>query len=106
MKEEKKKFCYRLKLLPQYQNADGWTEEASRVVSTHFQYLKDLTEKGVVLLAGRTVNEPMTDDDFGIVILETCTKDEAQSIMENDPSVKGSVMLAKLYDFSLALLRK
>jgi uncharacterized protein YciI len=75
-------------------------------VSTHFNYLKDLTEKGIVFLAGRTVNQPMSDEDFGIVILETDTIEEARNIMENDPSVKGKVMHAKLYDFSLALLKK
>ncbi len=105
MEITKKNFCYRLKLFPQYFKSGNWTDEANRIVSTHFQYLKDLTEKGIVFLAGRTVNEPMSDDDFGIVILETDTFEEAKNIMENDPSVKGKVMHAKLYDFSLALLR-
>ena len=50
--------------------------------------------------------EPMTEKDFGIVILETETEAEALSYMENDPAVKGKLMYAELFDFSLALLRK
>ncbi|MDQ3022084.1 MAG: YciI family protein [Bacteroidota bacterium] len=106
MQSKKKRFCYRLKLFSQYFESDNWTDEASHIVSIHFQYLKDLTKKGIVFLAGRTVNEPMSDEDFGIVILETNTFEEAKNIMENDPAVKGKVMHAKLYDFSIALLRK
>ncbi|MEO8209088.1 MAG: YciI family protein [bacterium] len=106
MKRTKKRFCYRLKLFSQYFEPDNWTDEARHIVSIHFQYLKDLTKEGIVFLAGRTVNEPMNDEDFGIVILETNTLEEAKSIMENDPAVKKKIMHAKLYEFSLALLRK
>jgi uncharacterized protein YciI len=75
-------------------------------VGKHFQYLKDLTEKGIVIMAGRTLNEPMTEEDFGIVILETLNREEAQNIMDNDPAIIGRVMYARFYDFSLALFRK
>lgn len=101
----KQKFCYVLKLYPEYFNFDSWTEEANEIVGKHFNYLKKLTEEGAVVMAGRTLNEPMSEEDFGIVILETNTKDEAQNIMDNDPSVTGRVMHAKFYEFSLALLR-
>ncbi len=68
--------------------------------------MKDLTEKGIVIMAGRTLNEPMTEEDFGIVILETLNRDEAQNIMDNDPAIIGRVMYARFYDFSLVLFRK
>ena len=35
---------------------EGSTESESKTVSEHFDYLKDLTEKGTVMLAGRTQN--------------------------------------------------
>ncbi len=57
-------------------------------------------------MAGRTLNEPMTEEDFGIVILETLNRDEAQNIMDNDPAIIGRVMYARFYDFSLVLFRK
>ncbi len=102
----KQKYCYILKLYPKYYDFDNWPEEATKIVGTHFNYLKKLTEEGVVIMAGRTVNNPMTENDFGIIILEASSKEEAQNIMDNDPSIKGKVMYATLYDFSLALSRK
>jgi len=103
---QKQKFCYVLRLFPEYFELDGWTNEASKIVGRHFNYLKKLTDEGNVIMAGRTLNEPMTEEDFGMVILETSTREEAQNIMNNDPAVIGRVMHAKFYDFSLALLRK
>jgi len=102
----KQKFCYILRLYPQYFHSDGWTDEAKDTVGRHFNYLKKYTEDGTLILAGRTVNEPMSAEYFGIAILETVSKEEAQSIMDNDPAVTGKIMYAKLYDFSLALMRK
>ena len=78
----------------------------NELIGIHFNYLKDLCEKKILFLAGRTVHDPMTDKDFGIAIIETETEAEALSYMENDPAVKGNLMYAELFDFSLALLRK
>lgn len=98
-------YIYVLKLCPQYFETDKMPEEARNVIGVHFRYLQKHMEEGTLLLAGRTVRYPMTENDFGIAILETHTKEEAQSIMDNDPAVKGKVMTATLYDFSLALFR-
>lgn len=106
MEEKKKKyFCYSLKLYPQYFDFDAWTEKENELIGIHFNYLKDLTEKKILFMAGRTVNDPMTEKDFGIAILETETEEEARSYMENDPAVNGKLMRAELFNFSLALLR-
>ncbi|MEO8398912.1 MAG: YciI family protein [Ignavibacteriaceae bacterium] len=106
MENQKQRFCYVLKLFPEYYDTENWPEEASNILSVHFQYLKKLTEEGVAILVGRTVNHPMTENDFGICIFEASSRDEAQKIMENDPTIKNKIMYATLYDFSLALLRK
>jgi len=103
---QKQKFCYVLRLFPEYIELDRWTDETSKIVGRHFNYLKKLTDEGNVIMAGRTLNEPMTEEDFGIVILETSTREGAQNIMDNDPAVVGRIMYAKFYDFSLVLLRK
>ncbi|MBS1516642.1 MAG: hypothetical protein JSS91_00990 [Bacteroidetes bacterium] len=103
---KKQRFCYILKLAPRLYKSEDWTDEDSATVRVHFNYLKDLTEKGILFLAGRTVNEPMTDKDIGIAILETDTEEEARNYMENDPAVIGKIMTAELFHFSLALLRK
>ncbi len=98
-------YCYILKLYPEYFDFNVWTEKEKELIGIHFIYLKDLVERNILFLAGRSVNEPMTEKDFGIAILETKTKEEARNYMENDPAVKGKLMHAELFEFSLSLLR-
>jgi len=80
---------------------EGPTAEEQRAVSEHFQYLKGLTEAGVVLLAGRTLNTDSTS--FGIVIFRASSDEEARGIMNADPAVRQGVMRAELYPYSIAL---
>jgi uncharacterized protein YciI len=80
------------------------TAEEIETVSRHFAYLKDLTEKGVMILMGRTQNND--EHTFGIAIFEAEDESTAQKIMENDPAVMGGVMRAKLYPYKIALMRK
>ena len=80
------------------------TPEESETVSRHFAYVKDLTEKGVMLLVGRTQNKD--ESTFGIAIFEAEDESAARQIMENDPAVMGGVMRATLYPYRVALLRK
>lgn len=80
----------------------GQLKEETAVVNQHFNYLKDLQEKGVVILAGRTLN---TDESsFGIVIFDAHTEEEAQIIVENDPAIRQGVMQAELYPYRIALM--
>ncbi|MBI3304270.1 MAG: hypothetical protein HYZ72_19570 [Deltaproteobacteria bacterium] len=82
----------------------GPTSEEAAVVSQHFAYLKGLTEQGVVVLAGRTLN---TDEStFGIVIFNASSEESARSIMNNDPAVKNGVMRAELYPYRIAVMAK
>ena len=103
MERNKKYYCYLLQLYPQYYDHSKWTEKENELVGIHFRYLQDLLEKKILFLAGRTVNEPMTEKDRGIAILRVDNENEARSIMENDPAVKGKLMMADLFEFSLAL---
>jgi uncharacterized protein YciI len=80
------------------------TAEEIETVSRHFAYLNDLTEKGVMILMGRTQNND--ESTFGIAIFEADDESAAQKIMENDPAVMGGVMRAKLYPYKIALMRK
>ena len=81
--------------------ANGSTEIESRVVSEHFNYLKQLTSDGVVILAGRTQN---TDNSsFGIVLFNAGTVEEAREIMLNDLAVKNNVFRAELFPYKMAL---
>lgn len=81
---------------------DAWTEEDERIGAAHFAYLKQATEAGTVLLAGRSL------DGVGpaIVIFDAASEGEARRFMENDPFVSGGLMRATLHPFRAALVRK
>ena len=80
------------------------TPEEIDTVSRHFAYFKDLTEKGTMILMGRTQN---TDEStFGIAVFEAEDEAAARNIMENDPAVLGGVMTATLYPYKIALMRR
>lgn len=97
-------FIYRIQPVRQNMLAAGLTDEEEAVIGEHFDYLNRLNKEGVVILAGRTLNNDETS--FGIVIFEPCGEQEARSIMEDDPSVKKGVMNAELYPYKIALQRE
>ena len=77
------------------------TPEEDAVVSAHFHYLKDLSEQGIVLMAGRTLQ---TDDSsHGLVVLAADSEECARAIMEKDPAVEAGVFRAELFPFVVAL---
>ena len=81
---------------------DGPTPEEETIVSEHFAYLQRLTEQGIVILAGRTLN---TDESsFGIVIFQAKSEKAARQVMNNDPAVRQRVMRAELYPYRIALM--
>ena len=58
---------------------------------------------GKLILAGRTLN--MDEKTFGIVILEVTSKEEAETIMKNDPAVSEGIMTAELFPYRVALMK-
>jgi uncharacterized protein YciI len=82
----------------------GSTPEEDLIVGRHFAYLQDLTEKGVMILMGRTENDDETT--FGIAIFEASDEAAARAIMQNDPAVKNGVMTATLFPYRIALMRE
>jgi uncharacterized protein YciI len=83
---------------------EGSTAEEDEIVGRHFAYLKDLTEKGVMILMGRTQNND--ESTFGVAIFEAENEEAARTVMENDPAVVEGVMHAKLFPYRVALMRK
>jgi uncharacterized protein YciI len=77
------------------------TDEESKVLEQHFNYLKDLTAKGEVLLVGRTMNRDETS--FGIIIFHAASEEAARRIMEGDPAVQQGVFRASLFPFQILL---
>jgi uncharacterized protein YciI len=96
-------FLYLLKPTRLAMLTDGPTPEEADTVSRHFAYLSDLTEKGVMILMGRTQNND--ESTFGICIFEAEDEAVARRIMEADPAVVGGVMRAELYPYKIALMR-
>jgi uncharacterized protein YciI len=78
------------------------TPEEDTLVGAHFHYLKDLAERGIVLMAGRTLH---TDESsHGLVVFVADCEERAQAIMENDPAVAAGVFRAELFPFAVALV--
>ncbi len=98
----KPQYLYRIQPTRPAMLTDGPTPEEAEIVSQHFDYLKNLTERRIVLLAGRTLN---TDpSSFGIIIFYADSEAAAREIVNNDPAVQGGVMRAELFPYRVALL--
>jgi uncharacterized protein len=74
------------------------TPEEDKIMEEHFQYLKQATDAGTVLLAG-----PCLDNTFGIIVFTARDDEAAQSFMFNDPSVLKNVMMAELHPLRISL---
>ena len=102
--EAKKQYVYKLKLIPKLLNETNWTVKENNIVGEHFNRLKELTEEGIVILAGRTLNSD--ESQFGIVIFEARNDVEAENFMNEDPAVKEEIMTAEVFPFHVALMRE
>jgi uncharacterized protein YciI len=80
---------------------DAWTPEDIRVAEDHFAYLKQATEEGTVILAGRSLD----GQGPAVVIFEAESEEQARHFMESDPFVAGGLMRASLHPFRAALVR-
>ena len=80
------------------------TPEEQRIIGLHFNYLKELTDNNVVILAGRTQNVDPTS--FETVIYRAISEEKAIEIMENDPAVKEGIFSAELFPFNVSLFSK
>lgn len=81
---------------------EAWTEADLRIAETHFAYLQQATEEGIVILAGRSLD----GEGPAIVILEAASEQDARHFMENDPFVSSGLMRASLHPFRAALVRR
>jgi len=80
---------------------EGPTPEEQAIIEKHFLYLQELTEKGTVILAGRTQNTDATS--FGIVIFQVESEDDAMKIMMDDPAIVKGVFNSELYPYKISL---
>ncbi|NHJ40710.1 MAG: hypothetical protein FK731_11820 [Asgard group archaeon] len=81
----------------------NFTKKDEEIMSDHFEYLKDLLTKKKLLLAGPVLNEKKPT---GIYIFECSTIEEAQELLNNDPSIKAGIQkIVMLEPFRLSLHR-
>lgn len=83
---------------------EGPTPEEEAIIARHFDYLKSLAERGVMVLFGRTQNKDA--DTFGIAIFRAESDQAAQRIMAGDPAVQAGVMTARLFPYRIALMAR
>ena len=94
-------FLYRIKPVRVAMLAEGPTDAEVAIIGEHFSYLEHLVAKGVVFMAGRTLN---TDDSsFGAVVFVAASQIDALALMNADPAVKQGLMKAELFPFTVAL---
>ncbi len=73
--------------------------QEQKVLGKHFEYLRTLVEKDVVVLAG-----PTETKSYGIVIFRAENEQSAMAIMREDPVVASGVMPAELHPFHASLV--
>jgi uncharacterized protein YciI len=78
---------------------DKPTEVEEAAMAAHFEYLKQATADGIMLLAG-----PCLDETFGLVVFQAAGDEAARAFMYNDPSVQANVMMAELHPFRVSLM--
>jgi len=101
MTEMQQQYLYRIQPTRPTMLTEGLTPREEEIISQHFNYLKQLTEQGVMILVGRTQNRD--EDTFGIAIFQAASEEEARTIMDSDPAVVHGVMSARLFPFRIAL---
>jgi uncharacterized protein YciI len=82
-------------------DAESMTPQEAAAAEHHFAYLKAATERGRVLLAGRSLD----GEGPALVIIEAESADAARRFMESDPFIAEGVMRASLHPFRVALVR-
>ena len=87
-----------------FYDEQAWSKEDQAAVEQHFNRLKEATDRGQVIFAGRTAES--LDKTFGIVVFEAKDQQAASEFMNGDPAVVAGLMTAELHPFSVSLVRK
>lgn len=107
--ESTQQYVYVLRVRDDLRNPANWSDADNAAVQAHFQRLKEHTEAGTVILAGRTTGTDadglMTPKEFGIVVFEAASTADAEAFVNADPAVASGVMTAELFPYRVALLR-
>jgi uncharacterized protein YciI len=87
--------------VPRENFAATMTEDEERVWSEHFERLKKLFSRGILVLAGPTLGRV----NDGLVIFEAPDEESARRIMEADPAIVAGYANGELRQIRVSLLR-
>jgi uncharacterized protein YciI len=76
------------------------TEEESRVISDHYDYLVRLRDAGKLVVAGPSI---VAGDTIGIGVLDVDEENEARAIVAADPAIVNGAMTAEIRPFRIAV---
>lgn len=98
-------YIYVLKYTEQFKKSVQWSEKETSIAKEHVLYIKELVEEGKGYLLGRTPN--VYDPNlFGVFVFEASSKEEAETILQNDPIVKNDIMEGTISPFSVLFLKE
>ncbi len=78
---------------------ENLTPEESGAIEAHFKYYQKLLDKGSLVIAGRTHEPPY----MGVLIFSAPTKEDAISIVAQDPAINRNILKARVQVFQTAL---
>lgn len=76
------------------------TEEESRIVSEHYEYLKQLRAEGRLVLAGPSA---VPGDTFGLGIFDQDDRAEVEAIVAADPAITSGLMAAEIRPYRISV---
>ncbi len=77
---------------------DDVTPDEEKVMQKHYEYMRNLVRQKKVLMAG-----PVFDFKFGLVIVQVASREEAEEILRNDPSVVAGLHTYELSEMVVSL---
>jgi len=94
-------YIYRIQPVRPAMLSEGPTAEEARITGEHFAYLKRLMEEGLLILAGRTLNNDYSA--FGIAIFQARDDAQMRQIVAEDPGVAQKLFRAEWHPYRIAL---
>ncbi len=95
-------YMYTLKLKRPAITTEGPTEAEAAIVARHWAYLQDLTSRGILVFAGRTLVS--NEESFASVVFRADSEEKARSVMEGDPGVREGIFRARLFPYQVMLM--
>ena len=96
-------FIQLLRLNEYYRNDHNWTDESNAIIESHFNYLKNLYELGIISYVGKTDLEVSDIHNTGVVILQSDSYESATALANSDPAVQAGLMNFQIFPFHTVL---